>query len=393
MHHYTTLVPPIRATGAAPYGIATPSQPVDHKKAPMVPASRLAGRVHAAPAAAMPQAAPAVQSNPKMPGLQHLPRFQPPTFEGLNGILPCPDSPGSTPRDDEEEMPSREEDQHQQFLAPSIASSVSRTKESNEVVEKEKPAPFAVGSFVEYKSRSSGLWILAKVESFDEANNSYRLDVQPHAHADRVRARTPHSGSGTTDHEREARRERNGGRDRERDSDVGRDREQLCEGDFSRERDAARDHGRDRETGRDIGREYEGRNERDACEMPVPSNVEPLAQGGVSNGYPVILHSAPETALEQLSAAESLSPVLEIKSRGNGDLSLDLSQADPVRLIAEVDALRQQVARLQSDNARLQADKQDLQDRLRQETSLKDRYFSEVCSCHDQLQRNKGTPR
>lgn len=275
-------------------------------------------------------------------------------------------------------MASREEEQ--QFLGPSVASSGGRTKDSSEVVEKEKPTAFAVGSFVEYKSRSSGLWILAKVESFDEANNSYRLDVQPHAHADRVRARTPHSGSGATDHEREARRDRNGGRDRERDSE----REQLCEGELGGDRESGRD--------REFGKEHRSRHERDACEMPVPSNVEPLAQGGVSNGYP--LHSAPDTVFEQLSAAESLSPVLEIKSRGNCDLSLDLSQADPVRLMAEVDALRQQVARLQSENSRLQSDNTTLQERLQQETNLKDRYFSEVCSCHDQLQRNKGgTPR
>eukprot|EP00438_Fugacium_kawagutii_P031541 Skav209362 [mRNA] locus=scaffold1388:114050:114418:- [translate_table: standard] len=44
-------------------------------------------------------------------------------------------------------------------------------------------------SFVEYKSRSSNQWILAKVESFNPDTQSYRLDVQPYAPAERVRAR------------------------------------------------------------------------------------------------------------------------------------------------------------------------------------------------------------
>merc|ERR1719482_1604870 len=110
-------------------------------------------------------------------------------------------------------MPSREEDVQTQPMAPPPATtSDKRPKESSaevrpQVVETEK-GPFAVGSFVEYKSRSSGLWILAKVEAHDASSNTYRLDVQPHAHADRVRHRTPHSPD-------VAGRERAGGRDRE----------------------------------------------------------------------------------------------------------------------------------------------------------------------------------
>lgn len=56
---------------------------------------------------------------------------------------------------------------------------------------------FQAGTLVEYKSRSSGKWILAKVLGYDDAGQSpwYRLDVQPRADPQRVRAR----GSGGPD--------------------------------------------------------------------------------------------------------------------------------------------------------------------------------------------------
>lgn len=47
---------------------------------------------------------------------------------------------------------------------------------------------------VEYQSRSSGRWLQAKVEGFNEGNQTYRLDVQPNAAVDRIRP-----CSGTTD--------------------------------------------------------------------------------------------------------------------------------------------------------------------------------------------------
>jgi len=96
------------------------------------------------------------------PALHELPRFQPPDFEDANGMLPLPDSPGS---------------EHS-------------VQESAEIL---RP-----GTFVEYKSRSSELWILARVESFNESTRTYCLDVQPHAHADRVR---PRGGGKSLTHE------------------------------------------------------------------------------------------------------------------------------------------------------------------------------------------------
>lgn len=141
-------------------------------------------------------------SSKMQPQLQHLPRFQPPSFEDANGILPCPDSPGST--DDEEGHPRKQEltftdgndGNSQQVLH--VESNLSWDGDCSRPVEVpvvlpvalEKPPIFPPGSFVEYKSRSSGAWILAKVEDWNESSQTYRLDVQPHAQVDRVRART-----------------------------------------------------------------------------------------------------------------------------------------------------------------------------------------------------------
>jgi hypothetical protein len=106
--------------------------------------------------------------------------------------------------------------------------------------------------------------------------------------------------------------------------------------------------------------------------------------------FPIVggLHNAPETVsqlepFKETSVAESLSPKVEYKSR-TSEFSLD--EVDTTRLVAENGTLRQQVARLQSE-------KEALQERLRQESALKDRYFSELCICHEQLQRHRSTPR
>ena len=51
------------------------------------------------------------------------------------------------------------------------------------------PARFAVGTAVEYKSKTANAWIEAIVEGFNEATKTYKLDVQPLAQADKVRLR------------------------------------------------------------------------------------------------------------------------------------------------------------------------------------------------------------
>eukprot|EP00913_Durusdinium_trenchii_P001942 g1796.t1 len=86
-------------------------------------------------------------NNKIQPQLQNLPRFQPPDFEGAGSLW-------------------------------------------------SELGPFPPLSFVEYKSRSSNQWILAKVESYNTETQSYRLDVQPYAPADRVRARRPMKRAG-----------------------------------------------------------------------------------------------------------------------------------------------------------------------------------------------------
>mmetsp|Transcript_757 Transcript_757/g.1079 ORF Transcript_757/g.1079 Transcript_757/m.1079 type:complete len:274 (-) Transcript_757:162-983(-) len=147
--------------GAPPrYGF--PARPVDAKKVVAQLPVQGARAAHCPPPVAAVTAvlaAPTPNNCKIQPQLQNLPRFQPPDFEGEDGQLPRPDSPCSTPR------------------------------ESGQAEELEDLGPFSADTFVEYRSRSSGQWILAKVENFNADTQTYRLDVQPYAPADRVRAR------------------------------------------------------------------------------------------------------------------------------------------------------------------------------------------------------------
>lgn len=147
--------------GAPPrYGF--PARPVEAKKVVAQLPVQGARAAHGAPPVAAVTAvlaAPTPNNCKIQPQLQNLPRFQPPDFEGEDGQLPRPDSPCSTPR------------------------------ESGHSDQLEDCGPFSPDTFVEYRSRSSGQWILAKVENFNADTQTYRLDVQPYAPADRVRAR------------------------------------------------------------------------------------------------------------------------------------------------------------------------------------------------------------
>merc|ERR1712137_1422315 len=121
--------------------------------------------------------------------------FRPPVFEDAEGLLPLPDSPESTPRTQDEDAAQLQEEnlqmydngvptshhQHQHFGR--------HTEPEPEQPAAEPPGVYAVGTFVEYKSRSSGLWILARVEGFNQSTQTYCLDVQPHAPVDSVRPR------------------------------------------------------------------------------------------------------------------------------------------------------------------------------------------------------------
>lgn len=162
---------------AAHYGgISPPTAMIDPYKQQVLQAQRLpvtAPRMtQARPVAA--SVAPAIAAAPstssKFPQLQNLPRFQPPVFEGIDGQLPRPDSPCSTPREEE-----------QTILIADCFSIASLAEETN--------GPFTAGTLVEYKSRSSGQWITAQVESYDVSSQTYRLDVQSSAPSERVRLR------------------------------------------------------------------------------------------------------------------------------------------------------------------------------------------------------------
>mmetsp|Transcript_58296 Transcript_58296/g.130185 ORF Transcript_58296/g.130185 Transcript_58296/m.130185 type:complete len:279 (+) Transcript_58296:56-892(+) len=146
----------------APPRFGYPARPLEAKKVvTQIPVA--GGRVPLCPqpvaAVTAVLAAPTPNNCKIQPQLQNLPRFQPPDFEGEDGQLPRPDSPCSTPR-------------------------AGDTSHGN----LQDAGPFSPSAFVEYRSRSSGQWILAKVESFCAETQTYRLDVQPYAPADRVRA-------------------------------------------------------------------------------------------------------------------------------------------------------------------------------------------------------------
>lgn len=84
-----------------------------------------------------------------------LPDFTPPSFEQPDGALPCPESPGSTPRGEEEQSTGG--------------------------------AILPDGTEVEYRSRTADRWIRARIEGYNSSTGEYRLDVQPHARPDRIR--------------------------------------------------------------------------------------------------------------------------------------------------------------------------------------------------------------
>lgn len=323
MQPYHTM-PQLLAAGAPQYGIATPTGPVEVKKVMQAGLVPLQGRLTHAPPMAMPAAvaaAPTPTTNSKIqPQLQNLPKFQPPIFENASGALPCPDSPGSTPREGEARLSELQQE---------------------EDAEPERPTIFPPGSIVEYKSRSSGHWILAKVENFDEGNGTYRLDVQPHANPERVRAR----GS-------------------------------ACSGSAG----GASSSGTGGAIGPSIG------------SSGGPGGTAHDAEN--SNERPTTINLMGRSPVEQAAEVESASresppvptqPLATLAQACTPDRQ-DEADMSTRRLQLEVESLRKQVARLRGEN-------KSLQEQVLQEAALKDRYFQELCLCHEQMQRVRGTPR
>lgn len=312
MQQYPSLAP-MRAASTSQF--APLAGPADCKKSSLVPASRhpLAGRITHIASSAVPAAVAAVPTpssakNTKVgkvkPQFQHLPRFQPPSFEGVHGGLPCPDSPGSTPREGSSEQPHL--GQLDRDTTPQA------TPVSTKVEKLSTCGSYALGSIVEYKSRSSGQWILAKVEGFDESNRTYRLDVQMHAQPERVRR-------------------------------------------------------------------------RENAEQPAHAAAEqggraaPSLQGAANIGTA----SSQQPSTMPLDCSENAAGDAPTEQRGERSGESDINTS---WLLLETEALRKKVLWLQSQN-------EALHERVLQEAGLKDKYFAELCVCHEQLQRARGTPR
>lgn len=293
---------------------------------------------------AMPQQAPV----PKIqPALQRLPRFRPPVFEDADGILPLPDSPGSTPRDGDD---ARERQSREQSSRVSDSDAYKRSIARHMEPEPEQPAAestgiYAAGTFVEYKSRSSGLWILARVEGYDESSQTYRLDVQPHAHPSRVRPRGARKAQTEANHE----------------PDFSNAELQAAAGDQDKN---------------------EGEKQLPRATTVAMNDLMAPAAG-------------PAMSQQRLQEQASLQPqspsAQEVGILGHYADNVEqeeykFSSADVKQLIMEAMRLKERVTQMQADISVLQ-------DRVMQEAALKDRYFVELCLCREQLQRVRSTPR
>mmetsp|Transcript_20006 Transcript_20006/g.46562 ORF Transcript_20006/g.46562 Transcript_20006/m.46562 type:complete len:423 (-) Transcript_20006:53-1321(-) len=415
----------LRVASGGHYGLAQPVGIMEGKQPPPPVSGRMLHPRSAVPpppavASAAPTTPASGSSTKNQPHLQNLPKFQPPKFENINGMLPCPDSPGSTPRGNGEAegedgnpvSPSlalaqaasntaRQSDfsanlstsaGEQQStgvvpiatLHPSAADSeaIAREpqqepngwnslseatvvqdfkKEARSLVKEESTAPTTssklkragkdvdgaahssrqhhhqpgyephpVGSFVEYKSRSSGAWLLARVEGYDERTQTYRLDVQPHAAAERVRARQT-----TTDKA-----------------------DRLPEA-----TPPARTVG-SRRSGQEAALEANG--------SPTSPRKEArdLAGKRMSGGQ-----LAPRTA----------EPALDVPPTADGDLASS----------RHVHELQRENERLRAQVSQLQAEKDELHEKCMQEIALKERYFNQLRMVHEQMQRKsaRNTPR
>lgn len=393
--------------------------------------------------------------------MRHLPKFQPPSF--TDGPLPCPDSPDGTPRDDEKDVirlvPSQEV-RPDPYQGSNLGSRVGvgmplsegyhaaapqpqpQPQPQSQPVTQPVPAPaqavqqrpaeeeasraaqldprtgrFLPGTFVEYKSRTSGQWILAKVDSFDEKSNTYRLDVQPHAHPDRVRARQGNnSATANGDRDRASAPVQQAANDGVwRDENHGSHRpavinatsveahpsllpaytqpmptvvpsSQYLAQDRERPQYEAQAQVADR-----LGEQREATPLQTAALQNVAplSTLSPLQNGSLNPNDSASVSPAMKMLKEVVPMLDPTSPREDYDLQDGSALGgerLPGPDAEITRCRAEADALRRQVARLQTENGVLK-------ERLSAEAALKDRYFAELCICNEQLQRLRATPR
>lgn len=391
--------------------------------------------------------------------MRHLPRFQPPSFD--NGPLPVPDSPEGTPRDEEPSpvvRPVAQPEQREAHREVPVArgtvivgsAAPAQTPEVTPVADEAKvdsrTGRFVPGTMVEYKSRTSGQWIVARVEYFEDKSNSYRLDVQPHAHPDRVRARQSSTTSPDARFDRtEPRQDRVlvGSHPSATDgppriapsrSDESPRRQpypsilpayaqpttvvQLQEEDkpienlkpgvvsqsghgqadmYSKQHRETDVYSKQREaelySKQQLHREpeqvtWEPRADPAPLQTNIIQNTIPTpmqTHGAVHNGYPA---NDPSPASP---ATKMLKEVVSVNSPREGHEGVEMlgdagRTAEIERYRQEAESLRRQVSRLQTENGVLK-------ERLSAEAALKDRYFAELCICNEQLQRLRTTPR
>jgi len=196
---------------------------------------------------------------------------------------------------------------------------------------------------VEYHSRSSGEWILAKVEGYDEVNKVYQLDVQPKAQPDRVRAR----GAAASD------------RARSRAAPTS-----------------------------EATLEVESASRESASRLPSGLHSQPVSDPTAST-TPVreSRHGSTENSSPQQAERGECG-----RSAGSAGEARGSDAADG-RLILQVEDLQKKVSRLESENEMLQEKLRSAEAKLQSETALKERYYKELCSYHEQRPRVRNTPR
>lgn len=199
--------------------------------------------------------------------------------------------------------------------------------------EPEEPAAepteiYPAGTCVQYKSRSSGQWILARVEGYDESAQVYRLDVQPYAHPDRVRLRRPRKS------QVEAKQE----------TDVP-------------------------------------KMEHQAAKQQAQCNDDAFSKNGAGNRALRRISKAssePSATSQHRQSREQASRVGNARNIKPEDHNI--SESDIKQLIQETLMLKNQVGQMEVEI-------NGLQNRVTQEAVLKDRYFAELCLCREALQR------
>lgn len=383
----STMLPQVRVSSFGQRGIGhrvtAPPGMVTH-----VPSLVECNKGQSQPPRAQPQL-PSPQPTPKIqPALQRLPRFRPPVFENSNGVLPLPDSPGSTPRHRDTEIvlkslplvcPQVYDDDAP--LSGGKVSSLGREAEPEPEQPTAEPLTrYPAGSCVEYKSRSSGLWILARVEGFSESTQTYKLDVQPHAQPVRVRPR------GAAEVAEDAFQEPN----LFLDKGIGAEKLNLQ----SYVHDSASYHNSLVGGGRATMPALRGHGsaliEPVSVQRRQPSTEESMTAvadlASLHRRQPTLRDGKLGVAFPAIPLPHLVDLGRKCAKESGVQEDHELSCADESQLMLVTTILEEQILRMKNEI-------QLLHDRMMQEAALKDRYFTELCICREQLQRVRAASR